>query len=340
MLNDQSVLITGGTGSFGKKFVETILGRYPSVRRIVVYSRDELKQFELKQKYPHDRYPQLRFFIGDVRDGERLKRACEGINVIIHAAAIKQVDTAEYNPEECIKTNVHGAQNVINAALQTGVKHVVALSTDKACAPINLYGATKLTSDKLFTAANNISGSKDVRFSVVRYGNVMGSRGSVIPFFIGKRDSGAKELPITDMRMTRFNISLQAGVDLVMYAIGHHLGGEIFVPKIPSYHITDVATAIAPTLPQVEVGIRPGEKLHEEMITVTDALNTIDLGQYYAILPSVSFKHQREEYLKHHQAIPVPQGFHYSSDQNEEWETVETLRAKIKQYVDPNFEVK
>lgn len=340
MLNDQSVLITGGTGSFGKKFVETILGRYPSVRRIVVYSRDELKQFELKQKYPHDRYPQLRFFIGDVRDGERLKRACEGIDVIIHAAAIKQVDTAEYNPEECIKTNVHGAQNVINAALQTGVKHVVALSTDKACAPINLYGATKLTSDKLFTAANNISGSKDVRFSVVRYGNVMGSRGSVIPFFIGKRDSGAKELPITDMRMTRFNISLQAGVDLVMYAIGHHLGGEIFVPKIPSYHITDVATAIAPTLPQVEVGIRPGEKLHEEMITVTDALNTIDLGQYYAILPSVSFKHQREEYLKHHQAIPVPQGFHYSSDQNEEWETVESLRAKIIEFVDPNFEVK
>ena len=340
MLNDQSVLITGGTGSFGKKFVETILGRYPSVRRIVVYSRDELKQFELKQKYPHDRYPQLRFFIGDVRDGERLKRACEGIDVIIHAAAIKQVDTAEYNPEECIKTNVHGAQNVINAALQTGVKHVVALSTDKACAPINLYGATKLTSDKLFTAANNISGSKDVRFSVVRYGNVMGSRGSVIPFFIGKRDSGAKELPITDMRMTRFNISLQAGVDLVMYAIGHHLGGEIFVPKIPSYHITDVATAIAPTLPQVEVGIRPGEKLHEEMITVTDALNTIDLGQYYAILPSVSFKHSREDYLQHHQAIPVPEGFHYSSDQNEEWDTVETLRAKIKQYVDPNFEVK
>ena len=340
MLNDQSVLITGGTGSFGKKFVETILGRYPSVRRIVVYSRDELKQFELKQKYPHDRYPQLRFFIGDVRDGERLKRACEGIDVIIHAAAIKQVDTAEYNPEECIKTNVHGAQNVINAALQTGVKHVVALSTDKACAPINLYGATKLTSDKLFTAANNISGSKDVRFSVVRYGNVMGSRGSVIPFFIGKRDSGAKELPITDMRMTRFNISLQAGVDLVMYAIGHHLGGEIFIPKIPSYHIVDVAKAIAPNIPLVEVGIRPGEKLHEEMITVTDALNTIDLGQYYAILPSVSFKHQREEYLQHHQAVPVPQGFHYSSDQNEEWETVETLRAKIKEFVDPNFEVK
>ena len=340
MLNGKSVLITGGTGSFGKKFVETILKRYPEVKRIVIYSRDELKQFELKQKYPESKYPQLRFFIGDVRDGERLKRACEGVDVIIHAAAIKQVDTAEYNPEECIKTNIHGAQNVINAALQTGVKHVVALSTDKACAPINLYGATKLTSDKLFTAANNISGSKDIKFSVVRYGNVMGSRGSVIPFFIHKRDNGVKELPITDMRMTRFNISLQAGVDLVMYAIGHHLGGEIFIPKIPSYHIVDVAKAIAPNIPLVEVGIRPGEKLHEEMITVTAALNTIDLGQYYAILPSVSFKHQREEYLQHHQAVPVPQGFHYSSDQNEEWETVETLRAKIKEFVDPNFEVK
>ena len=340
MLNGKSVLITGGTGSFGKKFVETILKRYPEVKRIVIYSRDELKQFELKQKYPESKYPQLRFFIGDVRDGERLKRACEGVDVIIHAAAIKQVDTAEYNPEECIKTNIHGAQNVINAALQTGVKHVVALSTDKACAPINLYGATKLTSDKLFTAANNISGSKDIKFSVVRYGNVMGSRGSVIRFFIHKRDNGVKELPITDMRMTRFNISLQAGVDLVMYAIGHHLGGEIFIPKIPSYHIVDVAKAIAPNIPLVEVGIRPGEKLHEEMITVTDALNTIDLGQYYAILPSVSFKHQREEYLQHHQAVPVPQGFHYSSDQNEEWETVETLRAKIKEFVDPNFEVK
>ena len=340
MLNGKSVLITGGTGSFGKKFVETILKRYPEVKRIVIYSRDELKQFELKQKYPESKYPQLRFFIGDVRDGERLKRACEGVDVIIHAAAIKQVDTAEYNPEECIKTNIHGAQNVINAALQTGVKHVVALSTDKACAPINLYGATKLTSDKLFTAANNISGSKDIKFSVVRYGNVMGSRGSVIPFFIHKRDNGVKELPITDMRMTRFNISLQAGVDLVMYAIGHHLGGEIFIPKIPSYHIVDVAKAIAPNIPLVEVGIRPGEKLHEEMITVTDALNTIDLGQYYAILPSVSFKHQREEYLQHHQAVPVPQGLHYCSDQNEEWETVETLRAKIKEFVDPNFEVK
>lgn len=340
MLNNKSVLITGGTGSFGKKFVETILNRYPDVKRIVIYSRDELKQFELKQKYPVDKYPQLRFFIGDVRDGERLKRACQGIDVIIHAAAIKQVDTAEYNPEECIKTNVNGAQNVINAALATGVQHVVALSTDKACAPINLYGATKLTSDKLFTAANNIKGDNPVKFSVVRYGNVMGSRGSVIPFFINKRDNGATELPITDMRMTRFNISLQAGVDLVLWAIENHLGGEIFIPKIPSYHIKDVATAIAPNLPQVEVGIRPGEKLHEEMITATDALNTIDIGKYYAILPSVSFKHEREDYIRHHNGTPVPDGFHYSSDINEEWETVESMRENIRKYVDPNFTVK
>ena len=340
MLNSKSVLITGGTGSFGKKFVETILRDYPQVKRIVIYSRDELKQFELKQKYPQEKYPQLRFFIGDVRDGERLKRACEGIDVIIHAAAIKQVDTAEYNPEECIKTNINGAQNVINAALATGVKHVVALSTDKACAPINLYGATKLTSDKLFIASNNISGAKDIRFSVVRYGNVMGSRGSVIPFFINKRDNGAVELPITDMKMTRFNISLQSGVDLVMFAIGNHLGGEIFIPKIPSYHIVDVAKAIAPNLSLKEVGIRPGEKLHEEMITVTDALDTIDLGKYYAILPSVSFKHKKEQYMDHHNAVPVAHDFHYSSDKNTEWETVDSMREKIVKYVDPNFKVK
>ena len=340
MLNDKSVLITGGTGSFGKKFVETILRDYPRVKRIVIYSRDELKQFELKQKYPEREYPQLRFFIGDVRDGERLKRACEGVDVIIHAAAIKQVDTAEYNPDECIKTNVNGAQNVINAALAMNVKHVVALSTDKACAQINLYGATKLTSDKLFVSANNIKGGRDIKFSVVRYGNVMGSRGSVIPFFISKRDSGAKELPITDMRMTRFNISLQAGVSLVMYAIGHHLGGEIFIPKIPSYHIVDVAKAIAPELPLIEIGIRPGEKLHEEMITPTDALNTIDLGDYYAILPSVSYYYTREDYMKHHDAKPVPDNFHYSSDKNGEWETVESMRENIKKFVDPNFDVR
>lgn len=339
MLNHKSVLITGGTGSFGKMFVKTILERYPQVKRIVIYSRGELKQYNMMQQYPKDKYPQLRFFIGDVRDGERLLRACEGIDVIIHAAAIKQVDTAEYNPDECIKTNIGGAENVINAALKAGVQHVVALSTDKACAPINLYGATKLCSDKLFVAANNISGSKNIKFSVVRYGNVMGSRGSVIPFFISKRDQGASELPITDMRMTRFNISLEAGVDLVMFAIGHHLGGEIFIPKIPSYKIGDVATAIAPNIKQIEIGIRPGEKLHEEMITATDALNTIDLGEYYAILPSVSFKHQKDEYIKHHNAVMVPEGFHYSSDSNDQWESVESIRKKIVEFVDPNFTV-
>jgi UDP-N-acetylglucosamine 4,6-dehydratase (inverting) len=337
MLNNKSVLITGGTGSFGKKFVETILKDYSHVKRIVIYSRDELKQFELKQKYPELKYPQLRFFIGDVRDGERLERACEGIDVIIHAAAIKQVDTAEYNPEECIKTNVGGAQNVINAALASGVKEVVALSTDKACAPINLYGATKLTSDKLFTAANNIKGKRDIRFSVVRYGNVMGSRGSVIPFFIEKRKTGV--IPITHPDMTRFNISLQDGVNLVMFALDRHLGGEIFVPKIPSYRITDVAKAIAPDAEHEIVGIRPGEKLHEEMITETDALNTIDLGCYYAILPSVSFNHKTEDYIKHHNGVPVPHGFRYDSGTNTQWETVESLREKIIECVDPNFKL-
>jgi UDP-N-acetylglucosamine 4,6-dehydratase (inverting) len=339
MLNGKTVLITGGTGSFGNKFVETILRDYPGVKKIVIYSRGELKQYNMKQKYPEKEYPMLRYLIGDVRDAERLKMACEGVDVIIHAAAIKQVDTAEYNPRECIKTNVNGAVNVIDAALATGVKDVVALSTDKACAPINLYGATKLTSDKLFIAANNIKGSRDLRFSVVRYGNVMGSRGSVIPLFIKLRDEGAKELPITDMRMTRFNISLQEGVDLVMWALGHHLGGELFIPKIPSYKITDVAKAIAPNLGLKEVGIRPGEKLHEEMITTTDSLSTIDLGKYYAILPSVAFNHSTKEYLRHHQADFVPQGFYYASNNNEEWDTVETLREKFSKVI-PGFEVK
>ena len=337
MLNNKSILITGGTGSFGKMFVKKILQDYPNVKRIVIFSRGELKQYKMQQMYPANKYPQMRFFIGDVRDAERVKQACEGIDVIIHAAAIKQVDTAEYNPEECIKTNVGGAQNVIRAALYCGVKHVIALSTDKACAPINLYGATKLTSDKLFTAANNIKGGRNIRFSVVRYGNVMGSRGSVIPFFIEKKYQKAAYLPITDQRMTRFNISLEAGVDLVMYAIGHHLGGEIFIPKIPSYRIIDVAQAIAPNIPIKQIGIRPGEKLHEEMITTTDALNTLDLGNYYAILPAVSFNHTSEEYIKHHNAKYVPEGFHYSSGENSDWETVESIREKIRKYVDPHF---
>ena len=337
MLNNKTVLITGGTGSFGNKFIETILARYPDVKKIIIYSRDELKQSLIKQKYPSYDYPQLRFFIGDVRDKERLTQACEGVDVIIHAAAIKQVDTAEYNPTECIRTNVDGAENVIHAALACGVKDVVALSTDKACAPINLYGATKLASDKLFAAANNIRGSKDIKFSVVRYGNVMGSRGSVIPFFLEKRKEGV--LPITHNEMTRFNISLQAGVDLVMFALGNHLGGEIFIPKIPSYKILDIAEAVAPDCETLDVGIRPGEKLHEEMITDTDSLNTIDLGPYYAILPSVSYTYTENEYIAHHKAKKVPFGFKYNSGTNTEWETVEGLRELIIEHVDPSFKV-
>jgi len=337
MLNNKTVLITGGTGSFGKKFIETILKRYPKVKKIIIYSRDELKQLELKQKYPEYDFPQMRFFIGDVRDRNRLLQACEGVDVIIHAAAIKQVDTAEYNPTECIRTNVDGAENVIYSALSCGVKDVVALSTDKACAPINLYGATKLASDKLFTAANNIKGSKDICFSVVRYGNVMGSRGSVIPFFINKRKEGV--LPITHKEMTRFNISLQSGVDLVMFALKNHLGGEIFVPKIPSYRILDVAKAVCPKCEIREIGIRPGEKLHEEMITDTDSLNTIDLGNYYAILPSVSYNYKKEDFIKHHKAEMVPFGFKYNSGTNDKWESVESLRELIVKHVDPDFKV-
>lgn len=335
MLNNKNVLITGGTGSFGKKFIETILNRYSKVKKIIIFSRDELKQSELRQIYPEREYPQLRFFIGDVRDKERVKRACEGVDIIIHAAAIKQVDTAEHNPTECIRTNIDGAENVIHAALECGVKHVVALSTDKACAPINLYGATKLVSDKLFAAANNIRGSKDIRFSVVRYGNVMGSRGSVIPFFLKKKEDGF--LPITHKEMTRFNISLQDGVNMVLYAVENHLGGEIFVPKIPSYKIMDIAEAIAPQLDCKVVGIRPGEKLHEEMITDTDSLNTIDLGKYYVILPSVSMTYSGQNFLDHHKAVKVPFGFKYNSGTNTEWESVETLRALINVHVDSIF---
>lgn len=334
MVNNKSVLITGGTGSFGKKFIEKILCEHPGVKKIVIFSRDELKQSDLKLKYPEGRFPQLRFFIGDVRDRDRLRMACEGIDIVIHAAAIKQVDTAEYNPQECIKTNVDGATNVVHAALEMGVSDVVALSTDKACAPINLYGATKLVSDKLFTAANNLKGSRDIKFSVVRYGNVMGSRGSVIPFFLSLR--GQKFLPITHPEMTRFNISLDAGIDMVFFALKSHLGGEIFVPKIPSYRILDVAEAIAPEADIEIVGIRPGEKLHEEMITDTDALNTIEFENYFAILPSVS-NYSEGDFMAHHAASKVSSGFKYNSGTNDTWETVSTLREKIKAYVDPSF---
>ncbi len=334
-LNGKAILITGGTGSFGKKLVETIFNRFPEVRRVVIYSRDELKQFEMQQTYPQSKYPNIRFFIGDVRDGERLKRACEGIDYIIHAAALKQVPAAEYNPMECIKTNVFGAENVINAALANNIQKVVALSTDKAAAPINLYGATKLCSDKLFVAANNMRGSRQITFSVVRYGNVIGSRGSVMPFFLEKAKTGV--LPITDERMTRFNISLEDGVEMVLYALENAWGGEIYVPKIPSYRITDVAEAIGPNCEHPKVGIRPGEKLHEEMITETDSLSTIETKKYYVIMP-FSPIWNTEEYLKHFGASFVEEGFKYNSGTNDEWLTVEQIREEIKTHIDADFQ--
>ncbi|MFP4556738.1 MAG: UDP-N-acetylglucosamine 4,6-dehydratase (inverting) [Bacteroidales bacterium] len=333
MLNGKSVLITGGTGSFGKKFTETILQRYPKVKRLVIFSRDELKQYEMSMHYPKDKFPQVRFFLGDVRDYPRFKRACQGIDVIIHAAALKHVPAGEYNPDEFIKTNINGAQNIVDAALGSSVKVVVALSTDKAAAPINLYGATKLVSDKLFIAANNIKGDRDIRFSAVRYGNVMGSRGSVIPFFMEKAKTN-KTLPITHKDMTRFNISLEEGVEMVLWAIENAIGGELFVPKIPSYNIETVAKAIAPNADLEYVGIRPGEKLHEEMITDSDSYNTIEFDKYYAILPSDA---KKNKYLEHYNAKEVEKGFKYNSGTNTEWLDVEQMRDLIKKYVDPNF---
>lgn len=330
MLDDSSILITGGTGSFGKAFVRTLLGRYPRVKRLVIYSRDELKQFEMAQEFSDAAYPGLRYFIGDVRDEARLRRALEGIDIVVHAAALKQVPAAEYNPFECIKTNVLGAQNLIEACLDSGVKRVVALSTDKAAAPINLYGATKLCSDKLFVAANNIRGKRDMRFSVVRYGNVMGSRGSVIPFFLERRKSGV--LPITDLRMTRFNISLDEGVSMVQWAIENAWGGEIFVPKIPSYRVVDVASAIDAACEQRVIGVRPGEKIHEEMITASDSANTVDLGEYFAILPSGG-EYTLEEYCKARSAVQVASGFSYDSGSNPHFLTVDELRTLIAQHV-------
>lgn len=336
----RSILITGGTGSFGKQFVRTVFRRYPDVRRLVIYSRDELKQFEMAQEFPSSKYPNIRFFIGDVRDKDRIRHALEGIDTVVHAAALKQVPTAEYNPFECIKTNVLGAQNLIEGIFESDVRNVVALSTDKAAAPINLYGATKLCSDKLLVAANNIKGKRDLRLSVVRYGNVMGSRGSVIPFFLDRRKSGV--LPITDPRMTRFNISLDQGVELVLHALDNSLGGELYVPKIPSYRITDVAEAIGPECEKPIVGIRPGEKLHEEMVTSSDSPNTIETDRFYIIVPSL-FDFQRDDlldtYSRHHQAKLTPEDFRYSSSKNTEWLTVEELRRLIVQHVDPNFSV-
>lgn len=330
MLNNKSILITGGTGSFGKAFVRTVLERYPEVRRLVIFSRDELKQYEMQQVFSERQCPALRYFIGDVRDESRLTRALEGIDIVVHAAALKQVPAAEYNPFECIKTNVLGAQNLIEACLSNGVQRVVALSTDKAAAPINLYGATKLCSDKLFTAANNIRGNRDIRLSVVRYGNVMGSRGSVIPFFLERRKTGV--LPITDERMTRFNISLQEGVDMVLWSLENAWGGEVLVPKIPSYRIIDVATAIAPECRQEIIGIRPGEKIHEEMITSSDSPNTVDIGRYYAILPSAG-AFSIESYCEAFKASRVAPGFAYDSGSNPDYLNVDQLKRLIGEQV-------
>lgn len=338
MLNtkNKSILITGGTGSLGKALTRHILFKHSEIKRLIIFSRDEQKQFQMAQEFPFEKHPQIRFFIGDVRDKERLVKAFQGVDYVIHAAAMKHVHIAEYNPDECIKTNIGGAQNVVDACFKTKVERVVALSTDKACAPINLYGATKLTSDKLFIAANNIKGENPIRFSVVRYGNVMGSNGSVIPFFIHKK-SEENRLPITDPNMTRFNISLHGGVDMVMHALEHAWGGELFVPKIPSYKIMDVAEAIGPNCEKPIVGIRPGEKVHEEMITSSDSFYTYDLGKYYIILPAMH-KWKLEDFVKTFNAKKVTQGFSYNSGDNEEWETVKSLRRLIKEHVDVNFE--
>lgn len=333
-LNNKSIFITGGTGSFGKAFVKKILNEWPAIKRLVIYSRDEQKQYQMAMDYPQQIYPQIRFFIGDVRDFERLKRALKGIDYVIHAAAMKHVPIAEYNPMECVKTNILGAENIVNACLETSVEKVVALSTDKAAAPINLYGATKLASDKLFIAANNIKGSNPISFSIVRYGNVMGSNGSVIPYFLNNRKKGV--LPITDPKMTRFNISLAEGVNMVLHALETAWGGELFVPKIPSYKIMDVAKAIGPNCEYKIVGIRPGEKIHEEMITSSDSFFTYDLGKYYAILPQ-THNWQLDDFIKHFNAKKVPEGFNYNSGENSEWLNVEEIRTLIKQQVDPDF---
>lgn len=329
MLNDKSILITGGTGSFGKHFIQTVLERYEP-KKLIIYSRDELKQYEMQQVFPDTEFKCMRYFLGDVRDLPRLNTAMRGVDIVIHAAALKQVPAAEYNPFEAIKTNVIGGQNVIDAAMANGVKKVIALSTDKAAAPINLYGATKLCSDKLFVAANNFRGSKEIKLSVVRYGNVMGSRGSVIPYFMDRQKTGI--LPITDPRMTRFNITLQQGVDFVLQCMDKMWGGELFVPKIPSYRIMDVADAVAPDCKQKIIGIRPGEKLHEEMITETDALSTVEFLDYYVILPAAQPNWSIPRFLQESSITPgkmVEEGFCYNSGTNPNFLTVGELRQLI-----------
>ncbi len=330
------ILITGGTGSFGKAFLEKIV-KLNEVKRIVIYSRDELKQWELQQKYPASKFPQIRFFLGDVRDAERLSRAMENIDTVVHAAALKQVPAAEYNPMEFVKTNVIGSENIIQACLDNKVKNVVALSSDKAAAPINLYGATKLCSDKLFIAANNIKGDREIKFSVVRYGNVMGSRGSVIPFFLKKAKENNNALPITSEKMTRFNITLDQGVDMVLWALRNAFGGEIFIPKIPSFKVIDLAEAVSPNSKKEIVGIRFGEKIHEDLITSSESLSTIDIGQYYAILPHPDnlidkYNHRFEICKK------VNPGFSYNSETNDSFLNIKEIRNLIKENIDENFQ--
>ena len=328
MINDKTILITGGTGSFGKMFIETILKDF-NPRKVIVYSRDELKQYEMQQQWPDDGHNPIRYFIGDVRDYSRLKRAMEGVDIVIHAAALKQVPAAEYNPFEAVKTNIIGAQNVIDCAMAQDVDRVIALSTDKAAAPSNLYGATKLVSDKLFIAANNYRGHNKIKFSVVRYGNVMGSRGSVIPFF--KKTARTGQLTITDERMTRFNITLHEGVKFVLSNLNRMWGGELFVPKIPSYRIIDIAKSIAPDSKIKIIGIRPGEKLHEEMITQTDAMNTIEFEDYYVILPATKLW-DIERFCKESNDVPGKYcefGFSYNSGENDRFLTIKELKEMI-----------
>lgn len=327
MLNGKSILITGGTGSLGMALTHKIFKQYSDIKRLVIFSRDEQKQFQMAQEFPSEKYPAIRYFIGDIRDYLRVKRALRNIDYVIHTAAMKHVPIAEYNPMECIKTNILGAENLINACLETEVQKVVALSTDKASAPINLYGATKLTSDKLFIAANNIRGKDTISFSVVRYGNVMGSNGSVIPFFLNKRKEGV--LPITDKNMTRFNITLDEGVEMVLHALENSWGGEIFIPKIPSYRITDLADAICIDCNKKIVGIRPGEKIHEEMITSSDSFTTFDLGKYYTILPQNPVW-DLKTFIETFSAIKVKEGFSYNSGSNDEFLSVKQIKRLIK----------
>ena len=334
MLNNKSILITGGTGSFGKAFVKKILKSYKKIKRLVIFSRDELKQHEMSLQYPESKYPSIRYFIGDIRDRNRLLRAFQDIDIVIHAAALKQVPTAEYNPMEFIQTNVIGSQNIIEAAIEKKIKKVISLSSDKAAAPINLYGATKLCSDKLFVAANNYAGIKNLSFSVVRYGNVMGSRGSIIPYFLEQAKSG--QLSITDPSMTRFNITLEESVNMVLFSLKYSIGGEIFVPKIPSYKIMELAKSIGKSSKFKIIGIRQGEKIHEEMITKSDSFSTIDIGKYYIILPA-NKKNYLNYYRKNFNLKSVPRGFSYSSGTNKTFLTINEIRTLIKKHININF---